>query len=103
VHALDTANRTAVCIDLDVKKAWGARLELRGSRLDVVGKPIRPLARIDTGTHKVISHPPAPSAERARTRSADASTSWLPLAAPPALLLIIAAGLSRRRMVKKAA
>ena len=25
VHALDTSRRTAVCIDLDIRKAWGAR------------------------------------------------------------------------------
>ena len=35
-----------------------------------------------------------------RTRSEDASTSWLPLAVPTALLLIIAAALHRRRGLK---
>lgn len=101
VHALDTSRRTAVCIDLDIRKAWGARLELHGDRLDVMGRAARPLASIDTGTHTVIPQPPATaSTEDARTRSEDASTSWLPLAVPTALLLIIAAALHRRRGLK---
>jgi hypothetical protein len=96
VHALDTAERTAVCIDLDVRKAWGARLELRGIQLDVIGRRDRVLASIDTRSH-TITAPPA-----ARRRTEDASTSWLPLAAPTAALLLLAA-ITRRRMLKKAA
>jgi hypothetical protein len=96
VHALDTARRTAVCIDLDVRKAWGATLALRGTRLDVVGRSARPLASIDTRTH-TVTRP-----RRATRRAEDASTSWLPLAAPTALLLLVAA-VTRRRMVNKTA
>ena len=96
VHALDTAGRTAVCIDLDVRKAWGATLELRGDRLDVVGRRARVLASIDTSTHTLTA--PAPGAHSTE----DASTSWLPLAAPTALLLL-AAAVTRRRMLKKTA
>jgi hypothetical protein len=95
VHALDTAGRTAVCIDLDVRKAWGATLALRGTRLDVVGRRARVLASIDTGTHTITA--PSPAARRTE----DASTSWLPLAAPTALLLLVAA-VTRRRMLKPA-
>jgi hypothetical protein len=94
VHALDTAGRTAVCIDLDVRKAWGATLALRGTRLDVVGRRARVLASIDTSTHRVTSPSPARRAE-------DASTSWLPLALPTALLLLVAA-VTRRRHVPTA-
>ena len=96
VHALDTAERTAVCIDLDARRAWGARLELRGTQLDVIGRRSRVLASIDTRTHTITAPSPA------RRRTEDASTSWLPLAAPTAVLLLIAAA-SRRRMLKKAA
>ncbi len=88
VHALDTSRRTAVCIDLDVRRAWGARLELHGERLDVVGRAARPLASIDTRTHTVTAGAAPASARR---RSEDASTSWLALAVPTALLLLVAA------------
>jgi hypothetical protein len=90
VHALDTSRRTAVCIDLDVRSAWGAHLELRADRLDVI-RHSRVLATIDTRTHTPIEPKPA-----ARD-SEDASTSWLPLAAPTAALLLLAAA-TRRRM-----
>jgi hypothetical protein len=93
VHALDTSRRTAVCIDLDVRRAWGARLELHGDRLDVIGKATRPLASIDTRTHTVTAGATPSSARR---RGEDASTSWLPLAAPTALLLLVAAAGARR-------
>jgi hypothetical protein len=106
VHALDTTGRTAACIDLDdVPKAWGATLELRGPRdpggprLDVVGKGERVLASIDTRTNRLIE-PPAPRAEDAG--SEDAGTSWLPLAAPTAALLVLAA-ITRRRLTLKRA
>jgi hypothetical protein len=95
VHALDTARRTAVCIDLDVKKAWGSTLALRGNRLDVIGKRARVLATIDTRTQTLI-------ARKSRGRATeDAGTSWLPLAAPTAALLLLAAALRRRRTLKK--
>jgi hypothetical protein len=99
VHALDTSRRTAVCIDLDVRRAWGSTLALRGHRLDVISRHARVLASIDTRTHAVTATA-APSPARRRTE--DASTSWLPLAAPTALLLLVAVG-ARRRMLKKTA
>ena len=90
VHALDTAGRTAVCIDLDVRKAWGATLEMRGNRLDVMSRRARILSSIDTRTHTLTTPPPG------ARRTEDASTSWLPLAAPTALLLLAAAATRRR-------
>lgn len=93
VHALDTTGLTAVCIDLDdLPRAWGATLELHGPRLDVTGRTGRVLARIDTRTHRLVE----PKATRA-PRDEDAGTSWLPLAAPTAALLLLAA-LTRRRL-----
>jgi hypothetical protein len=91
VHALDTARRTAVCIDLDAVRGgvWGATLQLRGSTLSVVGRRGRLLATIDTRTHGLIADP-EPASE-------DAATSWLPIALPTAALLLLGAALTRRR------
>jgi hypothetical protein len=90
VHALDTERRTAVCIDLDdLEQAWNASLDLRGTRLEVVGRTGRVRAAIDTRTHRLIS-PPASPAEP------DSGTSWLPIAAPTAALLLLAVSLRRR-------
>jgi hypothetical protein len=89
VHALDTERRTAVCIDLDdLNQVWNAHLELRGARLDLV-RAGKLLARIDTHTHRLI--------ERRAPRESDAGTSWLPIAAPTAALLLLAA-VGRRRL-----
>jgi hypothetical protein len=89
VHALDTERRTAVCIDLDdLRQVWGATLALRGWTLEVMGRRGRVLARIDRRTHRLVK-PPAPAD--------DAGTSWLPLAAPTAALLLLAA-VTRRRL-----
>jgi len=88
VHALDTERRRAVCIDLDqLRKAWGATLDLHGDRLDVVDDSMRVVARIDTRTHTLIQ----PGGEH------DAGTSWLPIALPTAALLLLAAAVRRRR------
>jgi hypothetical protein len=90
VHALDTSGRTAVCIDLDdLAKVWGMTLDLRGPRLDVVGSAGRIRASINTRTHRLVE-PAEPPAD-------DASTSWLPIAAPTAALLLLAAAAARRR------
>jgi hypothetical protein len=91
VHALDTARRTAVCIDLDGIGGgiWGAALQLRGPTLAVVGRRGMVLATIDTRTHRLIADP-EPAAE-------DAATSWLPIAVPTAAVLLLGAALSRRR------
>ena len=94
VHALDTERRTAVCIDLDdLNKVWGASLSLRGRMLHVVSPRGRVRARIDTRTHRLVK-PRAP-------RTGDAGTSWLPLAAPTAALLLLAA-VTRRRLGQSA-
>ncbi len=97
VHALDTERRTAVCIDLDEfrRGSWGTTLELRGPTLSVVGRAGKVLARIDTRTHRVIEKPQA-------SRTEDAGTSWLPIAAPTAALLLLLAA-TRRRLRTRAA
>ena len=91
VHALDTARRTAVCIDLDGIRGgiWGATLQLRGPTLTVVGRRGRILARIDTRSHRLIAAR-EPSAE-------DAGSSWLPIAVPTAALLLLGVTVTRRR------
>ena len=91
VHALDTARRTAVCIDLDGIRGgiWGATLQLRGAALTVVGRRGRVLATIDTRTHRLI--------EDRGSAAEDAGTSGLPLAVPTAALLLLAAAATRRR------
>ena len=91
VHALDTARRTAVCIDLDAIRGgmWGATLQLHGPTLTVVGRRGRVLATIDTRTHRLIADP-EPASE-------DAATSWLPIAVPTAALLLLSVALTRRR------
>jgi hypothetical protein len=52
VHALDTARRTAVCIDLPRS---GARLALRGRRLEVMRQRGGRVATVDTRTLKLVS------------------------------------------------
>jgi|SRR5215218_248075 len=95
VHALDTERRTAVCIDLDDlrRSMWGATLRLHGPTLEVVGRAGAVLARLDTRAHRVIA-PPA--------RGADAGTSWLPVLAPTAVLLLLVAHARRRRLARAA-
>jgi hypothetical protein len=93
VHALDTSGRTAACIDLhDLAEGWGATLDLRGPRLDVVGPAGRVLASIDTRTNRVVER----RAEGAGAKKAETEGTgppWLLLAAPSAaLLLLLAAG-----------
>jgi hypothetical protein len=99
VHALDTARRTAVCIDLDGLRGdmWGATLQLHGPTLDVVGRRGTVLARIDTGNHRVLGRPAAKAAD-----SEDAGTSWLPMLAPTAVLAVMVA-LGRRRRAARTA
>ena len=98
VHALDTERRTAVCIDLDLKNLGGAALEIHGGRLDVVGDAGL-LARIDTSTHEVI---PRRAAARPPAASDEAGFPWLLLAAPTAVVLLLAV-FGRRRVGRKRA
>jgi hypothetical protein len=119
VHALDTARRTAVCIDLDnLTQVWGASLELRGPNLHVIGRRGRLLATIDTRTHELTRQIPsaarrraaaeeraqrlaaAAAARRAADAEADAGTSWLPLVLPTAALLLLAA-VGRRAALRR--
>jgi hypothetical protein len=109
VHALDTSGRTAACIDLDdVPTAWRATLDLRGPTLDVLGPKGGVLASIDTNTNTVTPAPegkadaaaaggaPAPGA-----RDEAGTTSWLPIAAPIAVLLLLGAALRRRHSLNR--
>jgi hypothetical protein len=83
-----------VCIDLDdLSQVWNGSLAIRGGTLEVLGRRGRVLARIDTRTHRLVK-PRAP-------REEDAGTSWLPLAAPTAALLLLAA-VTRRRLGQSA-
>jgi hypothetical protein len=122
VHALDTARRTAVCIDLDnLTQVWGASLELRGPNLHVIGRRGRLLATIDTRTHELTRQIPsaarrraaaeeraqrlaaAAAARRAADAEADAGTSWLPLVLPTAALLLLAAAGRRAALRRRGA
>ena len=90
--ALDTARRTAVCIDLHgMSDVWNATLSLRGDRLDVTRRG-RTLTSIDLRSHRVA----ATTAPAAPKGDDDAGTSWLPLAAPTAALLLLALTVRRR-------
>jgi hypothetical protein len=96
VHALDTERRTAVCIDLEeVRSLAGVGLQLSGDRL-TVASAARPLAVIDTTTHHLIPAP-EPEKPRASTANDESGTSWLPIAAPTAAFLLLAAVGRRRR------
>jgi hypothetical protein len=102
VHALDTERRTAVCIDLDdVHSLAGVHLELGGDRLSVANAA-RPLAVIDTTTHRLIPVP-EPNKPQASTARDEAGMSWLPIAAPTAAILLLAAVGRRRRAATRAA
>jgi len=110
VHALDTEGRTAVCIDIEggVKSVWTATLSRRGPRLDVVADSGQTLAEIDTRTHEVVwERPPnEPATTKAKAKPEprpDASTSWLPIAAPIAVLLLLAAATRRLARSKRRA
>jgi hypothetical protein len=99
VHALDTARRTAVCIDLDIH--GGDALAIRGDRLDVLAGE-RVLASIDTSTHQVIAPPAERSAQRRGATDEEAGFPWLLIAGPTAALMLLAA-LGRRRSATRSA
>jgi hypothetical protein len=99
VHALDTARRTAACIDLDdlsMEDASDAKLSLSGASLRVVG-PAGPLAIVDTRTFAVRRPGAAPAPAR-RVSSVDdgGGSSW-----PLAFLVLVPLGglaiVARRR------
>ena len=97
VHALDTEQRTAVCIDLDdVRSLGGAGLQLNGDRL-TVSTHAKDLAVIDTTSHSVIPQR-KPERAAATTDAERAGTRWLIVAAPIAALLLLAA-VGRRRLI----
>jgi hypothetical protein len=98
VHALDTVEGTAACIDLDALTGYddlpGLRLALATGRLIVRTRTGQPLAVIDRATFRV-SDPPAPR-RRVATREAG-STPWVPITAAAVLLAGIALVARRRR------
>ncbi|HEV7882669.1 MAG TPA: hypothetical protein VGO81_03820 [Solirubrobacteraceae bacterium] len=101
VHALDTRDRAAVCIDLDGRAfargdAYGLRLALAagGARLDVRRKG-RPVATVDTATFRVRAAD-APRAV-ARTRGGSGMPWPAPAGAAVLAVALVAGVLSRRR------
>ena len=85
IHALDTVERKAVCIDLDALHGARGLYDLRleagpgGRELSVVGAS-GPLAIVDTGTWRVSEPAPAPAA------SADDGPPWAFIGGLAALL-----------------
>ncbi|MEA2244017.1 MAG: hypothetical protein QOD24_3573, partial [Solirubrobacteraceae bacterium] len=103
VHALDTRDRTAVCIDLDGPAfaggdAYGLRLAIAGgARLDVRRKG-RPVATVGTATFRVRGA----AAPRAVARGRDGSGTPWPAPAGAALLAaaLLAGAVARRRRAR---
>jgi hypothetical protein len=94
VHALDTQERTAVCIDLDIH--GGNALAMGEDRLDVLrGEHV--LASIDTSTHRVIAAPTKRPAQRKHAGAEAAGLPWLLIVGPTAALVLLAAVGRRRR------
>jgi DNA-binding beta-propeller fold protein YncE len=111
VHALDTAGRTARCIDVNVLAARQDLFSLRmktapgGGRLTIASKEGEPLALLDTRTFRV-SAPVSPHAPATRQPApADSGRPWLvPAAIALLLLLLTGAGYAgRNRMLARAA
>ena len=100
VHALDTEQRTAVCIDLEIH--GGEALAMRGDRLDVLGGG-RVLASIDTSTHRVIAGPAKRRAQRTPATEEAAGFPWLLIVGPTAVLILLAAAGRRRSATPTAA
>ncbi len=107
IHALDTRDRKAVCIDLhDPALARGNPYELRvllaagGARLDVRRKGTL-LATVDAATFRVLSGPAAAaSAARARADGNPAGPSML---WPAVLVVLLGAALAITRVRRRAA
>jgi MYXO-CTERM domain-containing protein len=102
VHALDTVNKTAVCIDLDGLDGTdvsAAKLTLDGPTLHVGG-----LAAIDTRTYKVSADPiatptPRATATPAPVKHEDGSSPWPFVAIGLVALGLVALVVRRRRSV----
>jgi hypothetical protein len=96
IHALDTRERRAVCIDLEAPRGgpgpydWRLDVGADGRQLTVVGKR-GPLALVDTRTFKVSEPPSAPAGRDG------GGPPWALLGAVAAMLLAAAAVLLRRR------
>jgi hypothetical protein len=101
IHALDTANRTAVCIDLPKAISGGvasAKLALRGGSLAVTEQG-QTAATVDLASFKVSQ--PAPAAPKPRPTPAAShggGTPWL-LWLIPAILLAAVGLIALRRRV----
>jgi hypothetical protein len=110
VHALDTAGRTARCIDLHALATRQDLFSLRmktdpgGGRLTIASHDGRPLALLDTRTFRVSD--PARATGRAKAAAPQhAARPWLvPAAFALLLLLLTGAGYAgRNRMLARAA
>jgi hypothetical protein len=93
VHALDTRDRTAACIDLDslaaVQDRSGLRLRVdSGGRRLVVANVGTPVAFVETGTWKVSS--PARFASDAPTNGSNSGLPWALLGLGAGLFLVVA-------------
>jgi hypothetical protein len=107
IHALDTAARRAVCIDLHAlegfKRIYDVRLRVASDGSTItVHDSTEPIAVVDTSTFRVSAPRPAPTARPARKTADSGRPEWLFV--PPAAL-VLAAGLtlalrSRRRTVR---
>jgi hypothetical protein len=100
VHALDTVDREAICIDLDAltgyRSLYELRLDLGGGEL-TVRDGASTVATIDLATHKAVTARPRPTA--APVRSDGGPRLWTVLVST-AVALLIAAGVAvaaRRR------
>jgi hypothetical protein len=109
IHALDTARRTAACIDLDdvgTDDASAAKLSLAGGTLRVVGEA-GPLALVDTRTFAVrapgepAAAAPAPT-PRAVSHDDGGGASWLFALLALVPLAGLAVALRRRRHASSA-
>jgi hypothetical protein len=105
VHALDTAGRTAACIDLPTLSGIDMsdiRLRLQGTTLSV-GSAVAPQALIDTRSFKVRKPPaartPGVRIARAQQPVADAGGGlpWAPIGLGAALLVALGLAARRRR------
>jgi hypothetical protein len=107
IHALDTAARRAVCIDLHAlagfKRIYDVRMRVAadGSAITVHDRG-DPIAVVDASTFRVSAPRPAPTPRPTRATGDDGPPTWFFV--PPAVL-VLAAGLtlvlrSRRRTVR---